>query len=121
MRHLVLAAVAALSVGACARPPSPYTQSWLKPLDNDTQYALNERSGGFELIIRHEHYQYRQEEDAILATCERTFAAAAQVLAERRNHSIGPRSVQDLKMSTDRNLFTGISTCNAIATVNYAR
>ena len=106
---------------ACASPPSPYTQSWLKPLDTDTQYVISEQPRGFQLIIRHDHYQYRQEEDAVLAECVRTFTAAAQVLAERRNHTVGPQSVQGLEMSTDRNIFSGISTCHATATVTYAR
>lgn len=126
MRHLTRAALlpplaaAALSVAAC-NPPSPYTQNWLKPLDADTKYMLTEQPGGFQLIIQHQHYQYREENDAVRADCMRTFTAAAQVLAERRNRSVGPQSVRGLEMSTDRDIFSGNSTCNAVATVAYAR
>lgn len=119
MRVRILAAVAALSAGACTSPPSPYTQSWLKPLDTETQYVISEQPGGFQLVIQHQHYQYRAEDDALRAECVRTFTAAAQVLAERRNRGVGPQSIQGLEMSTDRNIFSGISTCNAIATVTY--
>jgi hypothetical protein len=127
MRYLTRAAVAAplaaafLSAAACSSPPSPYTQSWLKPLDADTQYVIAEQPGGFQLIIQHQHYQYRAEDDALRAECVRTFNAAAKVLAERRNRTVDPLGIQDLEMSNDRNIFTGISTCNANATVTYAR
>ena len=126
MRHLTRAALLAplaaalLSVAAC-NPPSPYTQSWLKPLDANTKYVIAEQPGGFQLIIQHDHYQYRAEDDALRAECVRTFTAAAQVLAERRNRSVGPQSIQGLELSTDRDIFSGISTCNANARVTYAR
>lgn len=122
MRHLTRAALAAalLSAAACSEP-TPYTQAWLKPLDVDTKYQLTEQPGGFQLIISHEHYQYREEQDAILAECERTFTSAAQILAARRGHNVGPQSIQSLEMSTGRNIFSGLSTCNANALVTYTR
>jgi hypothetical protein len=113
-------AAALLLVAACTEP-TMYTQAWLKPLDVDTKYQLTEQTGGFQLIISHEHYQYREEQDAILADCERTFTSAAQILATRRGHNIGPQSIQSLEMSTGRNIFSGTSTCNANALVTYTR
>jgi hypothetical protein len=124
MRHLTrvaLLAPLAAAAAACTSPPSPYTQSWLKPLDENTQYVIAEQPTGFQLIIQHQHYQYRAEDDALRAECLRTFTAAAQVLAERRNRSVGPQSIQGIEMSTDRNIFSGTSTCNAIAQVTYVR
>ena len=127
MRHLTRAALLAplaaafLPAAACTNPPSPYTQNWLKPLDENTQYVIAEQPSGFQLIIQHQHYQYRAEDDALRAECLRTFTAAAQVLAERRNRSVGPQSIQGIEMSTERNIFSGTSTCNAVAQVTYVR
>lgn len=114
----LLVMLAALS--GCATPVS-HTNSPLATYDKDTEYAVEERQDGFGLTVYYSRYQFIPESSAVATACKSAVTSLAWEIAEKKGKSIDPVNEQRIRISMGRNGFTGITSCQATAIVDWKR
>lgn len=112
----LLAATSLLA--ACATPVS-YTDAPMKRFDKDTEYAVEERPGGYSVTINYSRYQFIPESSAVATACRQALTAVAHDIADQRLRKIRPINEQRIRLSMGRNGMTGITSCSATAPVEY--
>lgn len=115
MRIAYLAA-ACLTLAACASPVT-YTDKPMAAFDKDTDYAIEDAPGGFNLTIRYGRYQYLPEPGSIAVGCRVAFNNVAQGIAARKGREIQPVDEQKIQVSLGRNGISGVTSCSANAMV----
>jgi hypothetical protein len=110
-------AVAALLAG-CATPVS-YTTASMSTYDKDTEYAIDERPGGFGLTVYYSRYQFIPESDALAVACKSALTSLAWDIAERKGKKIEQINDQRIRISMGRNGLSGITSCQASAIVEW--
>lgn len=118
MAKRVAIVLSALLVGACATPIT-YTDKPMAAFDRDTEYAMEDRPGGFTLTINYSRYQFIPESSALAAACKAALTSVAHDLAEKKGRRIQPVNEQRIKISFGRNGFTGVTSCSATAPVDW--
>ena len=118
MRFHLIIVIAALS--GCATPVN-YTGMPLTTYDKDTQYAVEERSDGFDLTVSYSRYQFIPESSAVATACKSMVTSLAWEIAEKKGKKIEPVNEQRTRISMGRNGLTGVTSCQATAIVEWRR
>ena len=116
----VLALFLTVLLAACATPVS-HTNAPMATYDKDTEYAVEDRPGGFGLTVYYSRYQFIPESDAVATACKSALTALAWEIAERKGQTIEPVNEQRIRISMGRNGVSGITSCQAFAVVEWKR
>lgn len=116
----VALAVAATLLSACATPVS-HTNVPLSTYDRDTEYAVEDREGGFSISVYYSRYQFFPESDAVAVACKSALTSIAWEVAERRGRAIVPVNEQRIRISMGRNGLSGITSCQAFAIAEWKK
>lgn len=119
MRGIFAAGAVALALAGCATPVS-YTNAPMVGYDKNTEYAFEEKPGGFDLTVYYARYQFIPESDAVATACKAALMSLAWELAEQRGKKIQPINEQRIKLSMGRNGFGGMTLCSAFTTASWA-
>lgn len=121
MKHhvCVLLFVASILAG-CATPVS-HTNVALSTYDRDTEYAVEDREGGFSITVYYSRYQFFPESDALALACKSALTSIAWEVSERRGREIVPVNEQRIRISMGRNGLSGITSCQAFAVAEWKR
>ena len=108
MRFLKILLLSAL-LSACATPVS-HTNIPLSTYDKDTEYGLEDRPDGFEIVVHYSRY----------ATAYKSaLTSIAWEVAEKKGRKIDPINEQRIRISMGRNGFSGITSCQAFAVAKW--
>ncbi|WP_081859242.1 hypothetical protein [Desulfohalovibrio reitneri] len=119
MLHKTMLCVAlAMLLASCATPVG-YTNKPLQSYDKDTDYRIDEKDGGFTIVIYYSRYQFVPESDAVLESCKQQLMSIAHEHGESVGKSVLPINEQTIKVSMGRNGLTGITSCSAMGSVSY--
>ncbi len=117
MRFLKILLLSAL-LSACATPVS-HTNIPLSTYDKDTEYGLEDRPDGFEIVVHYSRYQFIPESDAVATACKSALTSIAWEVAEKKGRKIDPINEQRIRISMGRNGFSGITSCQAFAVAKW--
>ena len=110
--------VLCLLLSGCATPVS-HTNIPLSTYDKDTEYGIQERSDGFGITVYYSRYQFIPESDAVAIACKSQLTAIAYEYADANGRELEPINEQRIRISMGRNGFSGITSCQANASVKY--
>lgn len=102
----------------CATPVK-HTIIGLSTYDKDTEYGFVDRQDGFEITVYYTRYQFIPESDAVALACKSALTSLAWELADKKGKKIKPVNEQRIRISMGRNGFSGITSCQAFAIVNW--
>ena len=102
----------------CATPVK-HTSIGLSTYDKDTEYGFVDRQDGFEITVYYTRYQFIPESDAVALACKSALTSLAWELADKKGKKIKPVNEQRIRISMGRNGFSGITSCQAFAIVNW--
>ncbi len=105
---------------ACATPVS-HTNIPLSTYDKDTEYGVEENNNGFALTVYYSRYQFIPESDALATACRSALTSIAWEISDKKGKKIEPLNEQRIRISLGRNGFSGITSCQAFATINWLR
>jgi hypothetical protein len=105
-------------LSSCATPVS-HTNAPMSTYDKDTEYAVEDRSDGFSLTVYYSRYQFIPESAAVATACKSALTALAWEVAERKGKRIEPVNEQRIRISMGRNGFSGITSCQAFAAIEW--
>lgn len=107
-----LTIIALAMLAGCATPVS-YTNAPFTTYDRDTEFAIEEKSDGFDITVNYSRYQFIPESTVVALACKSALTTIAYEAAEKRKRKIAPINDQQIKISTGRNLINGVTTCSA--------
>ncbi len=96
-----------------------YTHRPMQTYDRNTEYGIEEHEGGFTLTVYYRRYQFWPQSDSIVMACKSNLTSIAYEVAEGKGKKIKPINEQRIKLSTGRNILTGITSCSATVPVDY--
>lgn len=105
-------------VAGCATPVS-YTNRPLATYDKDTEYDVQENPDGFGIAVYYSRYQFIPESDAVATACKSQLTSIAWEYAAKLGKKIRPVNEQRIRISMGRNGFSGITSCQAYAPVEW--
>ena len=117
MKKTIIAALSVTAI-ACATPVS-YTNIPMSTYDKDTEYAVENSANGFGLTVYYSRYQFIPESSAVATACKSMLTSIAWEVAERQGKKISPVNEQRIRISMGRNGISGITSCQAFATVEW--
>jgi hypothetical protein len=106
-------------LAGCATPVR-YTDKPLTRYDKTTEYRVDDRPGGFAVVVEYERFQFIPESSAVTTACRSMLTSLAHEIAEARGRKIQPINEQRIRLSMGRNGVTGITSCSATVPVDYA-
>lgn len=118
MRAAALTLALMLTLAGCATPVE-YGVGSKATTDKDTRVAIDERPDGFTVSVLYDRYQFIPETAAVMAACRQALLASAHDHAEKKGRRIRPINEQRIRISTGRNGFTGITSCEASVPVQW--
>lgn len=107
-----------VALTACSTPAQLTTKEF-QTYDKDTKYAVENKSNGFLLTIAYSKYQMIPESQALLKNCKSAFTSIAWGIADKKERKIKMINEQRIRLTTGRNIVTGIGTCEAQAFVEW--
>jgi len=116
----VAVVVLALTTISCATPMS-HTNIPMSTYDKDTEYAVDNSESGFGLTVYYSRYQFIPESSAVATACKSMLTSIAWEVAERQGKKIFPVNEQRIRISMGRNGVSGITSCQAFATVDWKK
>lgn len=119
-QKIVVVALATTILPGCATPVS-HTNVPLSTYDRDTEYAVEDRDGGFSITVYYSRYQFFPESDALAVACKSALTSIAWEVAERRSREIVPINEQRIRISMGRNGLSGITSCQAFAIAEWKK
>jgi hypothetical protein len=120
LKQRILALALAAAVAGCATPAS-YTAAPMLTYDKDTEYAIEDRTDGFDLTVNYSRYQMVPESSALATACKSALTAIAWDVAKKRAREIEPVNEQRIRISMGRNGLSGITSCSANAPVSWKK
>ena len=114
VRSVIIATLISMLLAACATPMQ-YTGAQMTNYDRDTEYAVEPRPDGFAITISYSRYQFIPESSAVAGACKSALTAIAHEHAEKQGRKVEPIDEQRIRISTGRNIVTGITSCSASA------
>jgi hypothetical protein len=118
MKFSIIVTLSFLLLG-CATPVS-HTNIALSTYDKDTEYGIEKRDDGFGITVYYSRYQFIPESDALAIACKSQLTAIAWEHSDKIGKDIQPVNEQRIRISMGRNGFSGITSCQATAVVNWA-
>lgn len=118
IRNMIAIAFGVAMLGGCAAP-SRQTEAPMLPYDKDTEYAVIQKPDGFSLAINYSRYQFIPESDAVATACKSALMAIAYEHADKQGRKIRQINEQRVRISMGRNGLTGITSCSALAVVEW--
>lgn len=109
---------ALLILGGCATPVE-HTSKPMLEIDKNTGYSVDDREGGFDLVVSYSRYQFIPESSAVATACKAALTSTAWEVAKQRGKEIAPVNEQRIKLSMGRNGLTGITSCSAAVPVEW--
>lgn len=117
-RQFFDSALVALLVASCSAPVN-FASGPYRALDEDTQYHVADRPGGFVISVEYSRYQFIPSATALIEACRSALTSAAYQVAEQRGRRIAPINEQRIRVDTGRNIVTAVSSCTATVPVEY--
>ena len=114
------ASILVLGFMGCATPVS-HRNIALSTYDKDTEYGLEENPSGYGLTIYFSRYQFIPESTSVATSCTTMLTAIAYEISETKGKKINPINEQKIRLSMGRNGFSGITSCQAFAAIEYAQ
>ena len=102
----------------CATPVS-HTNQPLSTYDKDTEYNIADRENGFSITVFYSRYQFIPESSALATACKSQLTAIAWEHADNIGREIKHINEQRIRISMGRNAISGITSCQAVAIVNW--
>ena len=119
MNRVFLAAILLLTV-ACATPQTQ-TNATMLSFDSETRYSTEEEDNGFLLTVYYASGQIIPGSANMAATCRDKLKEVADRHAASRGRKIQPLEDRKIRVSQDRNGFSGMTACTAYTHVKYKR
>lgn len=107
-----------LLLAACATPVS-HSNIPLSTYDKDTEYGVEPSVDGFAITVYYSRYQFLPESSALAVACKSQLTSIAWEHADNKGKEIEPINEQRIRISMGRNGFSGITSCQANATVKW--
>jgi hypothetical protein len=107
-----------LVLSACA-VPTQQTSAPMSAYDKDTDYAVIDQAGGFQVAVNYSRYQFIPESSAVATACKSALTAIAYEYADKAKRKIQPVNEQRIKISMGRNGMTGITSCSALGVAEW--
>ena len=117
---LTCAVIFATALAGCATA-TKQTDASMTPYDKDTEYAIVPKPDGFTLAVDYSRYQFIPESGAVAIACKSALTAIAYEQAEKQGRKIQPLNEQRIRMSMGRNGLAGITSCSALAVVEWQK
>jgi hypothetical protein len=95
------------------------TKTPLTKYNKDIKYGIEERPNGFAITLYYSRYQFIPESSALATACKSSLTSIAWDIAEMKGKKIKPINEQRIKLSMGRNGLTGITSCIAMAIVEW--
>jgi hypothetical protein len=99
--------------------PAQFTHQGMLPYDNHTGYVVENTDDGFLLTVNYSRYQFWPESSAAAVACRSRLTSIAWELADKTGKKIKPINEQRIRISMGRNEWTGITSCQAQAKVEW--
>lgn len=116
--YFAAAAIASILASGCAQPIREAYPS-MTPYDAETVYSIEPREGGFTLSAVFAQHQFKPDMSALITMCKSRLGNIALDHADKQRKKTKPLDDQRIKLSTDRNIMNGISTCKASVPVEW--
>ena len=109
-----------LLLAGCTTPLS-YTDIKLStgPYGQGTQYGIENHENGFALAVYYSRYQFLSDGVVVVIECKNRLAAIAREYADDIGKKIEPINESRLRVSTGRDEFFGITSCQADTVVKW--
>ncbi len=116
-RRLVLIG-AVLVVAACAGPrkTDPVSMNFER-FDDQTTFVVEPSPEGFDVLVRYGRYQFAPNRPLVADECRTKVIEVSKFHAQRSGMDIQPLSPLRIRVSTDRNIISAETFCEATATV----
>ncbi|MGZ3594642.1 MAG: hypothetical protein ACXVAD_03600 [Syntrophales bacterium] len=114
-----LTVLAVCMFAACATP-SNVVNRVLSTFDNNTEYSVEENDSGFSITVYYSRLEVVESTEAAKA-CKQQLAAVAWTYAKNKQKEIEPITEQQIKISMDRSVVKGRTSCQADAVVSWKK
>ena len=118
MKHTIGTVLLMFIVSGCATPVS-HTNIPLSTFDKDTEYGIKPNTDGFGITVYYSRYQFIPESSAVATACKSQLTAIAWQHSDKAGKLIRPINEQRIQISMGRNGFSGITSCQATAIVEW--
>lgn len=115
---LVFTFLFASTLIGCATP-TKMTDAQMTSYDKNTDYAITPRPDGFSIAVDYSRYQFIPESSAVATACKSAITSIAYEQADKQGRKIQPLNEQRIRISMGRNGLTGITSCSALASVEW--
>ena len=115
-----LALVAALAGGCASRSDDYHPLNVRAPRDAKGEFHVEERPGGFTLLVEYARHQAQPDSAAVDRACRTALVAIAREIAEVRGRALKPVEAGDVDVAIRRNDATRLTWCEASVAVEYA-
>lgn len=112
-------ALAVVVVG-CAGPPDAYHPLNVRaPRDAKGEFHIEERPGGFTILLEYARHQTWQDDGPVVRTCRAALASIAREVADIRGRVVKPIDETAIAVAVRRNEATRLTSCDASLVVEY--
>lgn len=109
-----------LILSACATPVN-YTEAPMTQYDKNTRYVIENLENGFSITVAYSRYQFIPESSAVATACKSQLTAIAWEHSDSVGKEIEPINEQRIRISMGRNGLSGITSCEANASVKWKK
>lgn len=99
--------------------PFIYSNETLIKYDNHARYRIGENEKGFKIIVYYSRYQFIPESVGVKVACRNYVKRIADEIAEQKGKKLLPIDEQEIRISINRDDYTGITSCSARVSVKY--
>jgi hypothetical protein len=110
--------VALVLIAGCAIPARREGLTY-RPVDKDTEVAIEARPSGFSLFLVYSQYQWFPDLSAVRDACTKALPALAHEEADRRGRRLKPINHDRLAVTVGRNILTATTHCTGSVSVEY--
>lgn len=118
MKNLLFLSAFVLLLMGCSSPKK-LSKVPLTKYDKHTEYGIRDRPDGFEVTVFYSRYQFIGEGSLVRDESKSKAIAIAYEVAEERGRKIKPINEQRIKLTNGRNELSGVTSCLAVAIVEW--
>ena len=112
-----------LLLAGCSTTTTPLSYTDIKlstgSYGQGTQYGIENHENGFALAVYYSRYQFLSDGAVVVIECKNRLAAIAREYADDIGKKIEPINESRLRVSTGRDEFFGITSCQADTVVQW--
>jgi len=118
MKKLALLVYIILALSGCASSNS-HTYGSLASYDKDTKYGIEYHNDGFSIAVTYSRYQIIPESNVVSTVCKSQLTTIAREHADRVGKEIEQINEQNIRITMDQNIVSGMTSCQAKARVKW--